>query len=200
MDLAVDKEKILTYPIASYNVYGTAEGERTIYLRDDMENGIKIFGEIPKQGQQSTINFAELLQELAISIDTPGQKETGKGRLEKLCTTIGDALVEHIDQILPDKGQMYKAAYAIESILRSMEAEYIHEGMKNGMRYELIRCPLCAAERKSGTLNENNNAHYALDFICRHVISKIDPSIVHVIYRSVQSDHEIILIRGLKQN
>jgi hypothetical protein len=196
MGLTAVKDNILTYPIASCDAYYTVESERTIYLKDDPGVGISILGEIPFLGEISSANLAIILLELARTIDIPGNKEKGIQLLKKFGNKIGDALVDHINQLLPTSSEIDRIGFGIESILHSLDADYICRNIKNVKRYEINECPLCSAENISGIINETYNAHYALNSLYKDVVHKIDPSIGLSIFRSALSDHEILLIGG----
>lgn len=191
--MIAENEQIFSYFIESRDFYCVAEGKRTVFLKDTEDAGICIYGEISPRKKDFS-NLSTTLLELAISMDMPDKKEEGIQLLKNFCKKIGDALVEHIDKIMPNSNALDRVAFGIESILHSMDAEFTCKLIKNGKRYELTRCPLCVAERESGIINETYIAHYAFNSICRDMAYKIDPYNVLTIFKSTTSDHEIILI------
>jgi len=190
---------VLTYQIASGDLYYTVEGERTIYLREDPVMCFTLHGEIPYEREVPSINFAQVILEITMSGGVPRQHHEVTNQLKPLCKRIGHVLAEQIEERKPNLTSLQRVAQAMGCILRSMDATFTVQKKGNELRYELDQCPLCTIAKAKGFAPEIEPAHQVLKSICNCMVGEIDPACQVKLPDSSHDPHIITIIESTKQ-
>lgn len=198
---SVDRRRqILTYQIASGEMRYVVENERTVYLQGDPETGFILYGEIPDEGDVSSVNLAEVLLEFAMSWHAPGDQSEARRQMETFGRHIGEALADQIAQTMPVSGVLQRAAHALEDVFRSLNAPLANQQQtKNELRYELDQCPLRVAAEVTGMGREADPAHHALNAICQSLVSAIDPKLRIQLPGGPNAEHVIRVLAPASQ-
>jgi hypothetical protein len=172
------RRQILTYQIASGEMRYVVENERAVYLQGDPETGFIIYGEIPDEGDASSVNLAEVLLEFAMSWDAPGDQSEAQRQSEIFGRHIGEAVADRIAQTIPASSGLQRAAHALEDILRSLDVPFADQQQtRNELRYELDQYPLQPTAEVTGMSRAVELAHHTLNAICQSLVSAIDPKL-----------------------
>jgi hypothetical protein len=154
------------------------ENERAVYLQDDPETGFIIYGEIPDEGDATSVNLAEVLLEFATSWDAPGDQSEAQRQSEILGRHIGEAVADRIAQTIPASSGLQRAACALEDILHSLDVPFANQQQtRNKLRYELDQYPLHPTAEVTSTSRAVELAHHTLNAICQSLVSAIDPKL-----------------------
>ena len=168
---------VLTYPIASGELYYAVVNERTVYLQGDSEAGFSLYGEIPGGGEGSSVNLAKMLLEYARAWNTSGDAVEARRQMQRFGRHLGEALAEQRAPAKPVNGVLGRAADALEDVFRSLDTSFARRQTDCEVRYQLDPCPLHMAAEASTLEQEVGLAHHALKAICQNVVGAIDPKL-----------------------
>jgi hypothetical protein len=194
MDAVNHKRSILTYPIASGEMYYAVANERAVYLQGDPEAGFSLYGQILNGGDASSANLAEVLLEFAMTWSTPGDPSEARRQMQIFGKHLGEALADQRARAKPVNGALGCAAGALEDVLRSLKAPFGVQHTKSKVRYELDRCPLCVTAEVTGTDREAELARHALHALYRSLVNAIDPGLQIKVSGEPNAKHAISVV------
>jgi hypothetical protein len=178
MDNVNHSKPILTYPIASGEMYYEVVNQRTVYLQGDPETGFSLYGEIPGWGEDSAVNLSKILLEFAMTWSATGDAVEAQRQMQRFGRRIGEAFAQ---QRVPGKsvnGVVGRAGDALEDVFRSLDAPFARRRTNSEVHYRLDRpCPLHMAAEVTTSEQEIRLAHLALKAICQHVVGTLDPKL-----------------------
>ncbi|HEC24238.1 MAG TPA: hypothetical protein ENI95_15115, partial [Chloroflexi bacterium] len=90
-----------SYTLASADEFYEAIGLRVIYVQDDPQGGIRIWGESPEEDTSTAANLSQMLLEYALSCDVPGAQEWAFEQMEAFGEHLGKALADWLRETMP---------------------------------------------------------------------------------------------------
>ena len=194
MGSVAHRKPILTYQIASGEMRYVIENERTVYLQGEPETGFILYGEIPDEGDASSVNLAEVLLEFAMSWDAPGDQSEALHQMQIFGGHFGEAIADQIARTMSVSGALQRAAHALEDVFRSLNASFAVQQRKNELHYDLDPCPLRVAAEVTGMGRDVDSAYHALNAICQKLVSAIDPGLRLQLPGGPGAEHVIIVL------
>jgi len=193
----MEKTKLLTYPIASGNMFYSVEEERSIYLKKDSETGFILYGEIDEEGKVSDVNLAVVILEYALSCDWPLTGFEAPAQFEAFVKRIGKELLLHLyGEKEPEIHNFNQVSSVLACICKSMEAEATMQKMEKELLINFERCPIKLAAEKTGLMLEESRAHQILHSLCRYLVHAVDPSLDLKIQQRPDGKHVIRIYAG----
>jgi len=186
---------ILSYPIASGEMYYAVANERTVWLQGNPEAGFSLYGAIPGGSEASSVNLAEMLLEFAMAWNTAGDASQARRRMQVFGSHLGQALAEKRAQAKPVDGVLERAANAVEDILRSLDASFACWQTESEVRYQIDPSPLQVVAGATGMECATELAHHALNAMCESVVGVLAPEL-HVQLPDGPNAEQVILLRN----
>lgn len=169
-------QRLLSYDIASRDMYNNVVNERVIYTCDDPVSGFRIWGELPGAGDASAIDLCQILLEYsmvcATSSDTPGAYRA----MESFSKRLGETLAIQLMKATPAETGEHRAACALECVLESMRAHFILQEQTGEIDFLLKKCPLCE-KAKNSCIWDLDLAHHGLNVLVQSLIHAINPNL-----------------------
>jgi hypothetical protein len=178
MDNVNHSKPILTYPIASGEMYYEVVNQRTVYLQGDPETGFSLYGEIPGWGEGSSVNLAQILLEFATTWNATGDAVEARRQMQRFGKRLGEALVQQRATARPVNGVLRRVEDILEDVFCSMGVPFARHRTNGEVCYQLgYPCPLHRAAEVTTSEQEIELAHHALNAICQHVVEVFDPKL-----------------------
>jgi hypothetical protein len=90
---------------------------------------------------------------------------------------IGEELGRFINSNMPFCSHLERIIIGLNSILRSMDAQYDCLLSETDLTFKLKRCALLAEMETSGLISDLKTPHYMLNIICQVLVQTIDPAL-----------------------
>jgi hypothetical protein len=168
---------ISKYVLASADMYCSEEGQRDIYVYDDLTQGLRIWGETPNGGAETSIGLCQIFLEYALFCQTLRDPERAHAEMGSFAENLGVRLADYIMKILPLHDTPDPGTCALESILEAIHAHLTIEHMGPELRFVVAGCPLLDASKHTG-LTGIELAQFGFNVMCQSVIQIIDPDLI----------------------
>ena len=169
--------RLFRYPIASADMYYCEVNQRDVYVSDDPEDGLRIWGEIPGGGPVTAIDLCQIFLEYAMYCQTWRDQSQAHRQMTDFGESLGEALAKYLKANAPVDLVTNPGACALECVLESMGANFTVEQVDAELRFAVASCPLREAARRTG-LMEVELAQCGIDALCQSLIRAIDPDLM----------------------
>jgi hypothetical protein len=184
---------LLSYVIASADLYYEEANQRTIYVQTDDGTCFRIWAEIKNIGEISAANLCEIFLEYSLNCQTQGSSAASRSCMQEFAEILGQRLAVYIRQRICPPIERTDVPYcAMSCILDSMQVNYTVQETPQELRFILDRCPLYSTSLRTG-LCEVEMAHYGVGIFCDSVIRSLDPSLSVSVPLATGDEHVFIV-------
>jgi len=180
--------RLCQYPIASADMYYCEVNQRDVCVCDDPEKGLRIWGEIPSGGTVTAVDLCQIFLEYAMYCQTWRDLSQAYCAMQEFGECLGVALARYIQDSVLIERAANPGAYALESVLKSMNAHFTVEQVGPELRFIVACCQLQETAEHTG-LMEVELAHYGINALCQSLIHAIDPDQVVHAPLAARADH-----------
>ena len=177
MSEKVLNQPILTYTIASKDIYREGEEYRAIYLRIDPWGGFTLFGVIPDKAEILEENFTQVILEYALAWNFPGKSPQAILKMREFGIEIGEVIANQVKLSYSQENSLHAVSYGLEGFLRSIGAKFAVENMVDRLRYDITGCPLCIVAGQTGVPQEVDLSHAVITAVYESLVHSIDPGL-----------------------
>lgn len=146
----VSEDRLISYAIASSDMWYSEIGQREIYLRREPQQGLYLRGEIPECGPDCYANLSEILLEYCCGCE---QCRGHSGTASLVCPfadRLGRQLMAKLHDLVPETPDIERVSAVMDIILNSMDIAFEKVVTADGLRYELANPPISKADGGSG--------------------------------------------------
>jgi hypothetical protein len=174
-DIRVRESSLFTYEIASGDMRFITLNERTLFLRNDPDNGPVMRGEICDLGPDCYADLSQVLLEYAVSCE--GCRDHERAGELVACTgeRLGRILARRLFQDAPELPVIDQVCGAFDFILHSMGADHRMEQGAGNVRYELVGCPLLDTAERTGFVRGLVAARQGFIALCDSMLNTLAP-------------------------
>lgn len=165
------------YTIASGDMYYSELGQRDIYVSDEPEKGIRIWGEIPMGGPVTAVELCQVFLEYALACESGREAEQAYQEMAIFGKRLGDSLAEYIKSTPLIRNTTDPGACALECVLEAIHAHLSIEHVGPELRFIIADCPMRDVAMRTG-LRNIELAQYGFNIMCQHLIHAIDPDLL----------------------
>lgn len=184
---------LCSYVLASGDMFYGEAAQRFIYLSHNPDDGFRVRGEIPGQGQETAVDLAQILLEYSMTCKAISDLPDAYRQMDRFGARLGEALALHIIEGTPAKTDAHRCYSALECVLDSMHASFTVQEVKGNLQYTLPNCPLCEAADRSG-VRHVRLAHHGLNAVCQRLLDGIAPDYAIQIPFSPTAEHVFSVI------
>ena len=142
--------RLLSYAIASTDLWYSAIGQRDVYLRREPQQGLRVEGEIPGCGADCNVNLGEILLEYCCGCEECLGKSGSAKHDCPLADRLGRQLMARLQDPLSEAPDVERVSAVMDLILNSMDVAYERDLTVDGLRYHLVEPPINKAASGSG--------------------------------------------------
>lgn len=190
-------KRLLSFGIASGDMYHSIVNERVIYAFDDPESGFRVWGEIPGTGEASTVDLCRVILEYGMTCKASDDLPGAFRAMENFSKRLGETLAIQIMEATPAETGEHRAACALECVFESMRAHFTLQEHAGEMDFLLKKCPLCENAKDIG-IWEVDLAHHGLNVLVQSLIHAINPTLKLKQPVRPQMDHIYSIISDTK--
>jgi formate transporter len=165
------------YPIASGDMYYSEVEQRDIYVVDEPEKGIRIWGEIPMGGPVTAVELCQVFLEYALSCASSQDAEQAYHAMGAFGMGLGERLAEYIKSTPLIKDTTDPGACALECLLESIHAHLSIEHVGPELRFIIADCPILEVSHRTGLRNVEL-AQYGFNIMCQRLITEVEPTLL----------------------
>jgi hypothetical protein len=167
---------ICRYPIASADMYYTEVGQRDVFVRDDLQHGFQIWGELTGAGEETSIPLCEIFLEYALGCQTAYEENQAYGIMESFGSGLGQAVAMYmLDNIFLD-GFPNPGVCALECVLETLKVNFTIHQLGPELRFIICDCPFEKTAAQTG-LPQTELAHVGLNAMCQGLLYVIQPEL-----------------------
>ena len=167
---------ICRYPIASADMYYTEVGQRDVFVRDDLQHGFQIWGELTGAGEETSIPLCEIFLEYALGCQTAYEENQAYGIMESFGSGLGQAVAMYmLDNIFLD-GFPNPGVCALECVLETLKVNFTVHQLGPELRFIICDCPFEKTAAQTG-LPQTELAHVGLNAMCQGLLYVIQPEL-----------------------
>lgn len=167
---------ICRYPIASADMYYTEVGQRDVFVRDDLQHGFQIWGELTGAGEETSIPLCEIFLEYALGCQTAYEEDQAYGIMESFGSGLGQAVAMYmLDNIFLD-GFPNPGVCALECVLETLKVNFTVHQLGPELRFIICDCPFEKTAAQTG-LPQTELAHVGLNAMCQGLLYVIQPEL-----------------------
>ena len=185
---------LLSYPIASADMYYSVVNERDVYISDDPVYGFHIWGEIPGLGAKSAVDLCDMFFEYAMTCAALRDDSRSSRSMEVFANQLGERLAKYIKARIPMKTNQNPGMCALECVMEAIHAHFIVEQRDTESRYILRSCPICVASRRKN-LPYADLVHLGVYKLCQCLVHAIDPFLDLDTPADSETDHIFSMVR-----
>ena len=188
-------KRIGRYAIASADMYYSEMGQRNMFVCDDPEKGLHIWGEMSVDGDNTSIDLCQIFLEYALFCQTARDIERSYNEMRSFGERLGEMLAEYIKdtpffRVVSDPG-----ACALEGVLEAVHAHLSIEHVGPELRFIVAGCPLLDASERTG-LRETELAQFGFNVMCQSLIHNIDPHLLLDVLRGSGTGQIFTILRS----
>ena len=180
--------RLYRYPIASADMYYSEVEQRDVWVCDDPEKGLRIWGEIPDVGAVTAVDLCQVFLEYAMYCQTLRDLSEAYHSMQVFGEGLGEALARYMKDNAPTEMVANPGACALECVLESMNAHFTVGQVSSDLHFVVTGCPLQETAERIG-LREVELAHYGINALCQHLIHAMDPDLVVHAPLETRADH-----------
>jgi hypothetical protein len=167
---------ICRYPIASSDMYYNEVGQRDVFVRDDLQHGFQIWGELTGAGDETSIPLCEIFLEYAMQCQTGYEENQAYGLMESFGSGLGQAVAMYmLDNIFLD-GFPNPGVCALECVLETLKVNFTIHQLGPELRFIICDCPFEKTASQTG-LPQTELAHVGLNAMCQGLLYVIQPEL-----------------------
>ncbi len=180
--------RLCRYNIASADMYYCEVDQREVCVRDDPVKGLRIWGEIPGEGAITAVDLCQIFLEYAMYCQTWRDSSQACCAMQKFGECLGEALARYVRDKIPIGRAANPGAYALECVLKSMNAHFTIEQVGPELHFVVAGCQLQETAEQT-RLMEVELAHYGVNALCQSLVHTIDPEMVVRAPLEADADH-----------
>ena len=180
--------RLCRYLIASADMYYCEVDQREVCVCDDPATGLRIWGEIPGEGAITAVDLCQIFLEYAMYCQTWRDSSQAYCAMQKFGECLGVALARYVQDNIPLGQAANPGAYALECVLKSMNAHFTIEQVGPELHFVVAGCQLQETAEQT-RLMEVELAHYGINALCQSLIHTIDPELVVRAPLEAHADH-----------
>src|SRR5512138_652971 len=170
-------KQIGTYRLASADMFYSEAGERDLYVYDDPEQGLRIWGETPMGGPATSIDLCQVFLEYGLFCQSRRDPDQCYKDMKSFAENLGIRLADYIKNTSFYTSATDPGACALESILEAIHAHITIEHIGPELRFIVAGCPLLNVAEHTG-LTEVELAQYGFNVMCQSLIQAVDPHLL----------------------
>jgi hypothetical protein len=180
--------RLCRYCIASADMYYCEVDQREVCVCDDPAKGLRIWGEIPGEGAITAVDLCQIFLEYAMYCQTWRDSSQACCAMQKFGECLGAGLARYIqDNILLER-TANPGVYALECVLKSMNAHFTIEQVGPELHFVVTGCQLQETAEHT-RLMEVELAHYGINALCQSLIHTFNPELVVRAPLDAHADH-----------
>ena len=142
--------RLLSYPIASSDMWYSEIGQREIYLRGEPQQGLYLQGEIPDCGPGCYANLSEVLLEYCCGCEQCLGASVNASLVCPFADRLGRQLMAKLQDLVSETSEIDRVSAIMDILLNSMGVAFEKVLTADGLRYDLADPPITGAARGSG--------------------------------------------------
>jgi hypothetical protein len=167
---------ICRYPIASADMYYSEVGQRDVFVRDDLQHGFQIWGELTGAGEDTSIPLCEIFLEYAMLCQTGFEENEAYARMESFGSGLGQAVAMYMLDNIFIEGIPNPGVCAMECILETLKVDFTIHQIGPELRFIICDCPFERTAAQTG-LPQSELAHAGLNAMCQGLLEVIQPEL-----------------------
>ena len=169
--------RLYRYSIACADMYYTELEQRDVFVRDDPENGFRIWGEIAGRGPATSVSLCQMFLEYAMYSQSWCSPDEAIFNIRAFGKNLGLALARFIADYSPTDSSTSKGTCGLMCLLESMNVKFEITHVGNDLRFIFASCPLTDIAEQTG-LREVDLALYGVNAMCQSLVSTLDPELI----------------------
>jgi hypothetical protein len=169
-------KRLLTYNVASADLFYVEVEQRDIYVCDDPDKGFHIWGEMHGGRPVSAVDLCQIFLEAALSYRAIPDTDQARTKMRAFGEQIGQVLGQHLMDSPRAEAFTNPAACALKCLLESMNACFTTERLDRELRFVVDGCPIYKIAELTG-LREVELAHDGFDAMCQSLVHALEPSL-----------------------
>ena len=165
------------YSLASADMFYSEEFQRNICVHDDPEQGLRIWGETPLGGLDTSIDLCQIFLEYGLTCQSVRDPEGSYRAMRSFGETLGVNLANYMKETPLFHSANDPGACVLESLLESIHAHLTIEHIGPELRFVVAGCPLLNVSEHTG-LTEIELAQYGFNVMCQSLIQTVDPHLL----------------------
>lgn len=184
--------RLLTYDIASADMFYAVVGQRDIYVNDLPGKGFRIWGEIPGERHSTCIDLCEIFLEVALSKQAMPDSNRSRNQMKAFGKHFGHLLGQHIKDSSLLETLADPIACVLKCLLESKHARFTIEYVNHEYRFAIESCPIREVAELTG-LKEIELAHFGFNTMCQSLIDALNLDLSLYISVELFSGHPYLL-------
>jgi len=179
----VSEDRLLSFAIASSDMWYSEIGQREIYLRREPQRGLYLQGEIPECGPDCYANLSEVLLEYCCGCEQCGGHTGTASLVCPFADRLGRQLMAKLHDLVPEAPDIDRVSAIMDIILSSMDVAFEKVLTADGLRYDLAAPPIrkaASGSRLSGLYQWGTLAQRAFVALSSFVVGAAAPGWVFV--------------------
>ena len=134
--------RLCRYCIASADMYYCEVDQREVCVCNDPAKGLRIWGEIPGEGAITSVTLCQIFLEYAMYCQTWRDSSQAHCAMQKFGECLGAALARYVQDNISLEQTTNRGAYALECVLKSMNAHFTIEQVGPELHFVVTGCQL----------------------------------------------------------
>jgi hypothetical protein len=185
---------LLSYPIASADMFYSVENEREVCISEDPVFGFQVWGELLGVGEKSAVDVCDIFFEYALTCTALGDQSRTLRCMESFAVRLGKRLAEYIKASTLMERNQDPGTFALGCVMEAMHAHFIMEQGDTGSRYIIKSCPICESARRK-CLPYVDLVHFGIYKLCQSLIKELDPFLNLCAPEFSEADHLFSVVK-----
>jgi hypothetical protein len=167
--------QLFSYPLASGDMRFIQVNERVIFLRNDLELGPVMRGEISGCGTSCFADLSQIFLEFGMNCEGCRDEKSAEEQIIAFGEHLGISLADELRQYVAGQQPVEQLAGVFACVLNSMDVPFSEQRSADKLHFTLAHCPLCAAGDRSGLNREMTLARLGFAAFCTALVSSLSP-------------------------
>jgi hypothetical protein len=195
----VKDAQLFSYPLSSGDMRFIQVNERIIFLRNELELGPVLRGEISGCGTSCFADLSQIFLEFGMNCEGCRDEKSAEAEIVAFGEHLGVALANALRQYIADQSTVEQLTRVFVIVFNSMDVPFSDQRSAEGLHFTLAHCPLCAAGDRSGLNREMALARFGFAAFCLALVRSIslDWQVIKPSLRESDEDlYEVIIARA----
>jgi hypothetical protein len=166
---------LFSYPLSSGDMRFIQVNERMIFLRNDLELGPVMRGEISGCGTSCFADLSQIFLEFGMNCEGCRDEKSAEGEMIAFGEHLGISLAYELRKYIAKQPPIEQLAGAFAVVLNSMDVPFSEQRSADKMHFTLAHCPLCAAGDRLGLNREMALARLGFAAFCASLVGRLAP-------------------------
>jgi hypothetical protein len=173
---AVRNVQLFSYPLASGDMRFIQVSERMIFLRNDVDLGLVVRGEISGCGATCFADLSQIFLEFGMNCEECKDQKSAEESIVAFGEHLGISLANELRQYVVDQVPVEQFARVFACVLNSMDVPFSEQLSPDRLHFTLAHCPLCAAGDRAGLNREMALARLGFATFCASLVKSLSPA------------------------